>query len=168
MAAIIISVLIAIFLVVDIILLVHYNNSQPRNTNYSFLTDLLKQQTAASNMPRGAFINIASALSLSYSDLWFQSASLVSSWKAPPLTLDQVGNFFGDSSDHQLFIFSLTDGTTKYVAAAYSNIGFPLPSGWTDYLADPAHHYFTFEIGKFSLTQTTGSLRLWEVIRKTT
>lgn len=160
MAAIIISVLIAIFLVVDIILLVHYNNSQPRNTNYSFLTDLLQQQ-APSNMPRGAFINIASALSLSYSDLWFQSASLVSSWKAPPLTLDQVGNFFGDSSDHQLFIFSLTDGTTNYLAAAYSNIGFPLPSGWTDYLANPAHHYFTFEIGKPSLTQTTGSLPLW-------
>lgn len=159
MAAIIISVLIAIFLVVDIILLVHYNNSQPRNINYSFLTDLLKLESA-SPMPRNAFINIASALSLSYSDLWFQSASLVSSWKAPQLTLDQVGKFFGDSSDHQLFIFSLTDGTTNYVAAAYSNIGFPLPSGWTDYLADPTHHYFTFEIGILYPIQTTDSLRL--------
>lgn len=40
-AAIIISVLIAIFLVVDIILLVHYNNSQPRTINHTFLADLL-------------------------------------------------------------------------------------------------------------------------------
>ena len=160
MAAIIISVLIAIFLVVDIILLVHYNNSQPRNTNYSFLTDLL-QLESASLMPRATFVNIASALSLSYSDLWFQSASLVSSWKAPPLTLEQVGNFFGDSSDHQLFIFSLTDGTTNYVAAAYSNIGFPLPSGWADYLADPTHDYFTFEIGTDYPIQTTDNRPLW-------
>lgn len=143
MAAIIISVLIAIFLVVDIILLVHYNNSQPRNTNYSFLTDLIKLESA-SLMRRDSFVNIATALSLSYSDLWFQSASLVSSWKAPPLSLDQVGKFFGDSSDHQLFIFSLTDGNKDYMAAAYSNIGFPLPSGWKDYLADSTHDYFTF------------------------
>ncbi len=41
-ASIIIAILITGFLITDIVLLVNYNNSQPRANNYSFLADILK------------------------------------------------------------------------------------------------------------------------------
>jgi hypothetical protein len=149
-AAIIISVLIAIFLVVDIILLVHYNNSLPRSTNYTFLADLLDYINANNDQFSTAqFVNLASALAASYSDLWFQSASLVQAWNTPPLTLDAIGSFFDGDNDNQLFILTLTDGANSYVGAAYSHIGFPLPSGnWQNFLSDPTKEYYTFEISK--------------------
>jgi hypothetical protein len=157
-AAIVISVLIAIFLVVDIILLVHYNNSQPRKNNYTFIADVLSN-SASATMPRQSFVNLITALSVSYEDLWFQSANLVQTWSAPPLTLDKVGSFFdGDASDNQLFLFSLKDAANNnYLAAAYSHIGFPLPSNWQDYLINPKNQYYIFEIGIRYAMQTTGS-----------
>lgn len=153
MAAIVISVLIAIFLVVDIILWVHYNNSQPRKINYTFLADLL-DQTASQNdaYSKQQFVNIADAFSSSYQELWFRSATLIQAITTPPLILDNVGSFFdGDSSDNQFFLFTLKDGANNaYLAAAFSHIGFPLPSGnWQDYITtNKSNHYYTFEIRK--------------------
>lgn len=143
--------MIAIFLVVDIILYVHYNNSQPRRINYTFLTDLISHPST-STIKTQELMNIIGALSLSYSDLWFQSSSLIQSWNTLPLTLPIAGSFFdGDASDNQLFIFTLSDGVSSYTGAAFSHIGFPLPNSWQDYLADLSHSYYTFEIGKLKI-----------------
>ena len=129
--------LIAIFLVIDIILLVHYNNSQPRKTNFTFMAGLLDYSAnKGDNYSTQKFINAATALSKSYSEMWFQSASLVSRWiEGSQLTLDQIGAFFDGDTDHQLFIMTINDGINDYLAVAYSHIGFPLPSAdWQTYL----------------------------------
>lgn len=163
MAAIIISVLIAIFLVVDIILLVHLNNSQPRKINYTFLANLLDYSISNGDIySTQQFVNMATALSNSYSDMWFQSASLVQA-ASGLLTLDAMGGFFKGDSDNQLFVLTLSDGTNTVIAGAYSHIGFPLPSGnWQAYLNGTGKSYYTFEIGIKNITQLTGNRPYWE------
>jgi hypothetical protein len=160
-AAIIISVLIAIFLVVDIILLVHLNNSQPRNINYTFLADILDYSISnGDTYTTQQFLNMATALTTSYSDMWFQSASLVQAWNSASgqPTLDTFGGFFDGDSDHQLLVLTLNDGTNKVIAGVYSHIGFPLPSGdWQSYVSKTGKSYYTFEIGTNFITQTIGN-----------
>lgn len=128
-ASIIVAVLITGFLIADIILLVNYNNNQPRAYNYSFLADILKQ-TAKSPKPltRQQFVNIATGLTSSFSDIWFQTAGLAASWSSgTPLNLDTVASFFSGETDHQLYILEMSDGPNTYFGAVYSHIGFPLP-----------------------------------------
>lgn len=146
-ATLIIGVLIVIFLITDIILLVEYNNNQPRSRNYTFLSDILAN-TQNQQVTRQNFINIAKGLSQSFPDLWFQYASPVNSWTGGAFGLDSVGNLIDGNTD-ELFIMTFTDGTNNYAAAAYNHIAFSLPSTWQDYLnSDPKNHYYTFEISK--------------------
>lgn len=105
-ASIVVAVLITGFLIADIILFVNYNNSQPRANNYSFLSGVLKE-TAKAQVPltRQQFVNIATGLTKSFSDIWFQTADLATSWSSTnPLTLDTVAKFFNGDTDHQLYI----------------------------------------------------------------
>lgn len=103
---------------------------------------------------------MATALTTSYSEMWFQSASLVQAWSAASgqLSLDTFGGFFDGDSDNQLIVLTLNDGTNKVIAGGFSHIGFPLPSGnWQAYVDKTGKSYYTFEIGIKLVTQTTGN-----------
>lgn len=152
-AAIVITVMIAVFIIVDVILFVNYNNDQTRKINYSFARDVIRNyQASAPVLSRQALANMLIGLTASYSDIWYQSASLVSSWNNPPLSVSSVGSFFKDSNPHQLTIIEFS-GVNNYQIAVYTHIGFPLPKDdWTSYLINPLNRYFTFEIGRVLLT----------------
>jgi hypothetical protein len=158
-ASIIVAVLITGFLIADIILLVDYNNSQPRANNYSFLSGILKEAAKSPTpLTRQQFVNIATGLTTSFSDIYFQTATLAASWTSVnPLTLDTVAKFFNGDTDHQLYILQMTDQVNTYYAAAYTHIGFPLPDSYKSYLGTGKNQYFTFEIGMHEVIQTKGS-----------
>lgn len=103
---------------------------------------------------------MATALTTSYSDMWFQSASRVNDWNPAKgqLSLDMIGGFFDGDSDNQLLVLTLNNTNNNVVAGAFSHIGFPLPSGnWQAYVTGTGKSYYTFEIGINLLTQTTGN-----------
>jgi hypothetical protein len=161
-ATLIIGVLIVIFLITDIILLVDYNNSQPRSKNYTFLSDILGK-TQNQQITRQNFINIAKGLAQSFPDIWFQYATPVNSWAGGAFNLDSVGSLIDGQAD-ELFIMTFSDGTNNYAAAAYNHIAFSLPSTWQDYLnSDPKNHYYTFEISMKFVIKLIGNQLFLEV-----
>jgi len=77
--AIIIAVLLVIFLAIDIFMVVYLDQHQLRKANYSFAADLLSE-LSSTNLSALQFANMMKGLANSNDELWFQKASLVTSW----------------------------------------------------------------------------------------
>lgn len=164
-AVIVIIVLLAIFLVVDILMAVYLGNHSLRNHNYSFAADVISL-LAGTNLTRTQFTNLMGGLSASYTDIWFQNASKVGGWNSNDptnlLTIDKVAAIFNTKVTDRLTVVRFTDGDTVFVVGAYTHIPFQVPvNDWKDYLSNSSHSYYNFEIGTIPSTQTKRSRRLW-------
>ena len=147
-AVIVIIVLLAIFLVVDILMAVYLGNHSLRNHNYSFAADVISL-LAGTNLTRTQFTNLMGGLSASYTDIWFQNASKVSGWNsndpANLLTIDKVAAIFSTKVTDRLTVVRFTDGDTVFVVGAYTHIPFQVPvNDWRDYLGNSSHSYYNF------------------------
>lgn len=146
-AAIIVTVLIAAFVIADVIIAVHLSNNQPRKNNYTFAANVLK--TLPNTTSKKAVINILSGLTVSFSDLWYQQANLIKRWTKTTVgvTIDELATIFGENSDQLLTLVGFTDSNgDKFVGAAYTHVAFKLPDTWRTYLSDVSKSYYTFEI----------------------
>ena len=66
-ASIVVTVLIAAFLAADIVLLVKYNQNQPRKINYTFMIDILNQKGLTQiDFSKRQIVNMLTAFSLSF------------------------------------------------------------------------------------------------------
>ena len=151
-ATIVILGLIAVFLIVDLIMLVHLLRNEPRKQNYTFVADLLGQLPAGT--PLDTAINPLTALTHSYSEIRFQHAGRVRLWNSTQtqLTLRTIADTFFAEDKQLLTWMGIQDAEGRqFNLAAYTNIGFTLPEDdWENYLAGKDNYYFTFEIGTLS------------------